>query len=157
MTTTAEMEKIADLERDVARFTNDVARLKRWHEWHLQLNRDLIAKLRSSELNLRVAISAVTDQVAKRMMAERPTSDQPDVHLWWNGEDHAPGATAEDAQRWAMQESGEPPEKCLGPLGWHQLPDDYLIPVEEEHTAAAIARGMLERSPLRAEENPLAS
>lgn len=48
------------------------------------------------------------------------------LHLWWNGYDHAPGATAEDAVRWLMARSGCPEEDCQGE-GWDPIPDNALM------------------------------
>ena len=55
----------------------------------------------------------------------------PELHLWWNGYDHAPGATAEDANRWLMGESGCSAEECEGD-GWVQVQDDERIHEEDE-------------------------
>jgi hypothetical protein len=164
----------------------EVERLKRWLDWHRDLNRDLVDQLRGARDLASTAAEVASQEAARRLNAEARALREgvqpparipfeitgavtvqdgfgpvvvgaPPLHLWWNGEDYAPGATAEEAQRWLTQESGELPEKCIGPRGWHQVPDDRSILIEEERTPQEIARGMLKRAPLREEESPLAS
>jgi hypothetical protein len=72
------------------------------------------------------------------------------LHLWWNGYDHAPGATAEDASRWYQQQTGESEEGAEGD-GWVMVPDAEEMRDEDEpskptgETAAMFARFLASR------------
>lgn len=78
------------------------------------------------------------------------------LHLFWNGYDHAPGRTAEEAQQWLFQESGCDSEGD----GWQELPDDEYMRDEggditiPSQTCAQCAAAMLARSPLRPPRRP---
>jgi hypothetical protein len=75
----------------------------------------------------------------------------PVLHLWWNGYDHAPGATAEDARRWLAAEYQTTEDEAEGD-GWQMVPDDAVMKDEDEpnaprETAEQFARFLASKPP----------
>lgn len=52
------------------------------------------------------------------------------LHLWFNGDDHAPGETEADATAYLVRVCGITSEEAEGD-GWVMIPDDKLITDED--------------------------
>lgn len=81
------------------------------------------------------------------------------LHLWWNGNDHAPGANEDDATRWLMAETGLDADDCRGDWGWQMVADETVMldgegpdapPVEPRETAIEVALSLVARRPIPA-------